>query len=137
MIRGVAMVRNVGKFAEDLDFAFRVREAGYRATYIPEAVVYHDYQRKSAAGSDGDSYLAARVRHWMILLNRHATLPQRIGFLVGGAVVGFIMVVTRQVLSGNVAALKGVPKGVGEYARELPRTGSTRTISARAGFETD
>jgi len=123
--------------AEDLDFAYRVRKAGYHATYIPEAVVYHDYQRKSAAGSNGDAYIATRVRHWMILLNRHATLPQQVAFYLGGALVGFVKVVALQVLSGNAAVLKGIPRGVGDYANDLPRPESTRPTSPRAGVETD
>lgn len=122
---------------EDLDFAYRVREAGYHATYIPEAVLYHDYQRKSANGSDGDSYIAARVRQWMILLNRHATLPQQFAFYLGGAVVGFIKITVRQILSGNASALKGIPKGVGDYASDISRTESTRPASPRAGIKTD
>jgi GT2 family glycosyltransferase len=122
---------------EDLDFALRVREAGYLGTYIPEAVVYHDYQRKTASGNGGDSYIAARVRHWMILLHRHATLPQQLGFYLGGAIVGFVKVAIRQVLSGNASALKGIPKGVGDYASDLPQPESIRPASPRAGLETD
>lgn len=123
--------------AEDLDFAYRVRSAGYEATYVPEAVVYHDYQRKSASGIDGESYIATRVRHWMILLNRHATLPQQLAFYLGGAVVGFIKITVRQILSGNASALKGIPRGVGNYASDLPRAESTRPAPPRAGIETD
>jgi len=122
---------------EDLDFSYRVREAGYRGTYVPEAVVYHDYQRKTASGNDGESYIATRVRHFMILLNRHATLPQQLAFYLGGAFVGFIKVAVRQVLSGNASALKGIPKGVGDYASDLPQTDLIRPASPRAGIETD
>ena len=123
--------------AEDLDFAYRVRNAGYQATYVPEAVVYHDYQRKSGAGRSGDSYIASRVRHWMILLNRHATLPQQIGFFLGGAVVGLFKVSLRELFNGNGAALKGIPKGVKNYADGIPRKEKVRQESHDVGVETD
>ncbi len=123
--------------AEDLDFAYRVKSAGYQATYVPEAVVYHDYHRKSGAGPDGDSYIAARVRHWMILLRRHATWPQQLGFFLGGAVVGLITIVGRQILNGNVAALKGISTGVVDYASDLPREDKIRKYSHDVGIETD
>ena len=123
--------------AEDLDFAYRVRSAGYHATYVPESVVYHDYQRKSGAGPDGDSYIAARVRHWMILLRRHATLPQQLSFFAGGAVIGLIKVVLREGLSGNAASLKGIPMGVKRCASDLPRKERIRKESHDVGIETD
>lgn len=34
---------------DDADWSFRVREAGWRVLYVPEAVVEHDYRRTSAA----------------------------------------------------------------------------------------
>ena len=123
--------------AEDLDFAYRVQSAGYQATYVPEAVVYHDYHRKSGAGRNGDTYIAARVRHWIILLRRHATLPQQLGFFLGGAVVGLIKVAFQQVLNGNVAALKGIPQGVRNYTNDLPRKEKARQESHDVGIETD
>ena len=123
--------------AEDLDFAYRVRGAGYQATYIPESIVYHDYQRKSGAGPDGDSYIAARVRHWIILLRRHATLAQQVGFFAGGAVVGLIKVALREGLNGNVASLKGIPTGVKRFVSDRPQKESVRNESRDVGIETD
>ena len=107
--------------AEDLDFAFRVRRANYQATYVPEAIVYHDYHRKNGAGQNGDLYVAARVKHWLILLRRHASIGQKLGFFLGGAVVGLSRIVRRQVLIGNVPGLSGLARGVVSYLGSRPR----------------
>jgi GT2 family glycosyltransferase len=37
--------RQVTRYAEDMEFIFRARRRGYRATFVPEAVVTHDPDR--------------------------------------------------------------------------------------------
>ena len=65
------------------------------------------------------------------------TLPEQLAFYLGGAFVGFIKVTVRQVLSGNASALKGIPQGVGEYAKELAPEETVKSKSPSVGIETD
>ena len=123
--------------AEDLDFAYRARSADYHALYIPEAVVYHDYRPKMGSGKTGESYVAERVRHWMILLRRHASLSQQVGFCIGGAAVGLIKIALREMIKGNGAVLQGIPSGVKRYVSGLPRKESAGKESHDVGIETD
>ena len=82
---------------EDLDFSYRVQQAGYHGLYVPEAVVYHDHRRTVDGGYFGETYAANKTRHWMILMRRHASLPQQSGFYLWGAPVGFIRIVCREI----------------------------------------
>ena len=105
--------------AEDTDFGFRVRAAGYKAMYVPEAVVYHDYWRKDEESAQ--LYIAARVRQWMIQLSRHATLPEKLAFYAGGALIGFLKVILRELFKGNIASIRGILVGLREYVTRESR----------------
>ena len=94
--------------AEDLDFSYRVKAAGYQATYVPDAVLFHDYVRKSATEFGGASYIAKRVTDWFKLLHRHATLAEKVAFYAGGGLIGLIKVVIRQLRKREPAALAGI-----------------------------
>ena len=104
--------------AEDTDFSYRVRNAGYRAVYVPDAVLYHDYHTKMGEGSDARSYMATRVRQWMILMRRHATLGEKLSFFLGGAMIGFLRVARQSLARGKAGAILGIPGGVRDYAGE-------------------
>jgi GT2 family glycosyltransferase len=123
--------------AEDTDFSYRVRAAGYRAVYVPDAVLYHDYRNKMGEGGDARTYMAARVRQWMILLRRHATLGERIAFYCGGAVIGLARVALGTLARGKAGALLGIPAGVREYANETPRQEKPAQAAREVRAETD
>jgi GT2 family glycosyltransferase len=97
---------------EDLDFSFRVRKAGYRAAYVPEAVVYHDHHRSVNEGEFSENYASNKTHHWMILLRRHATPAQKAGFFLIGAPLGAVRVALRELLRGNSGAIKGMLTGM-------------------------
>jgi GT2 family glycosyltransferase len=97
---------------EDLDFSFRVRKAGYFGLYVPEAVVYHDHRRSVEGGGFGEIYTANKTRHWFILMGRHASFLERTGFFLWGAPQALFRIIRRELLKGNVAALKGILKGL-------------------------
>jgi len=122
---------------EDLDFSCRVRSAGYRALYIPEAVVYHDYQPKLEGKYIGQSGLATAAERWMILVERHATLPQKISFWISSAPSKLIRAIGREVIRGNAAALQGIPQGISNYINRLARMRKARQRTPDVGIETD
>ncbi len=97
--------------AEDLDFSLRVRDAGYRASYEPEAIVFHDYIRKSPTNSGGSSFIAKRVNDWFRLFNRHASPAEKIAFVCGGGLIGLLRVVFRQIRRRDLAPLAGIATG--------------------------
>ena len=72
---------------EDLDFGFRVREAGYAALYIPDAVIFHDPSpgRTVSQGQYSETYASYRARHWLRFMRRHASPLQQAGFFIIGA----------------------------------------------------
>ena len=97
---------------EDLDFSFRVRKAGYNALYVPEAVVYHDHARTVEDGEFSESYASNKVRNLLILMRRHASLGQKLGFIFWGAPTGFVRVIFREVRNGNFGIFKGFLSGL-------------------------
>ena len=123
--------------AEDTDFSLRVRAAGYRADYVPEAVLYHDYRTKMGEGSDARSYMAARVRQWMILMRRHATAGEKIAFFSGGAVIGFMKVAFQSLARGKAGAILGIPGGVRDFADDFPGPKRPAQTGGEVRTETD
>ena len=121
--------------AEDTDFSFRVRAAGYYALYVPDSIVYHDYTRKDRQFSD--KYIAARVRQWMVLFSRHATLPEKIAFFAGGGFVGFLKIVLREIRKGNLSSIKGILAGLREYATREPGKEATGQDAPDVGVKPD
>ena len=64
---------------EDVDFCLRAARHGWRARYVPEAIVYHGggkIGRKPVA-----AYERLKVRNYFLLLRRHTTLLQKMSCL--------------------------------------------------------
>lgn len=101
---------------EDLDFSLRVREAGWRALYIPTAVAYHEVTHTFGAGYTED-YARLKAGHWLRLMRRHASPWQQLGFVVVGAPWVLGQMVLREVRRGNVSAVRGVLHGAWELGR--------------------
>ena len=103
---------------EDLDFSYRVIEAGYYGRYVPEAVVYHDHRRSVNDGKFDEVYAGNKMRHWMILLDRHATTTQKILFYCIGAPMGAARIAIRELSRRNPGAIKGI---LGSLWRQITR----------------
>lgn len=69
---------------EDLDFSMRVRAAGYRALYVPEAVVYHEVSRPSGYGLSSLAYSGRKLANWLLFVRKHASPGQALAFFLLG-----------------------------------------------------
>jgi GT2 family glycosyltransferase len=56
-------------YAEDTDLGWRARLAGWKACYVPEAIVYHHHSKKFGAYSEAKAFLVERNRIWVALKN--------------------------------------------------------------------
>jgi GT2 family glycosyltransferase len=101
---------------EDLDFSLRVREAGWRALYIPTAVAYHEVTHTFGTGYT-EEYAQLKAQHWLRLLRRHASPWQQVGFVLLGAPWALLTATVREVRRGNASAVRGLLRGVWELGR--------------------
>jgi GT2 family glycosyltransferase len=97
---------------EDLDFSLRLQEAGWEAWYIPGAVGLHDYNHTFGAAGYTEDYARHRARHWMMLMRRHASPLDWLGFVCLGVPLIAGRVILREARRGNVlGALRGLVRG--------------------------
>jgi hypothetical protein len=79
-----------------------------KVLYVPHAIVIHDHQCSFEVGAFGRVCTANRVCHWLLLLNRHASPLQRLGFYFAGALISMAQLIFREFGNSNGAAIKGV-----------------------------
>jgi GT2 family glycosyltransferase len=96
---------------EDLDFSLRLKKAGYRALYIPQAVGYHQVSHTYGEGYSED-YARHKSRHWLLFMKRHATLAERLAFYLLGAPYLAVRVFIREARRGNLGAVRGLLQGL-------------------------
>ena len=108
---------------EDLDFGLRLRGAGYRALYVPEALVFHENRPGHTFGGGMASPLYAqnKMRLWLRFLARHGSVGQKLGFWLFGAPMGFVRLVIREVGQGNLRAVSGLVSGALDHLRRRRR----------------
>ena len=56
-------------YAEDTDLGWRARLAGWKAYYVPDAVVYHHHSRQFGTYSSRKAFLVERNRIWVAFKN--------------------------------------------------------------------
>lgn len=95
---------------EDLDFSLRLRQAGYHALYVPDAVAYHEVSH-TFGGGYSEQYAQHKSRHWFVFMRRHATWWQKAGFWLVGAPFLTLRLVVREARRGNLRAVRGVVRG--------------------------
>jgi hypothetical protein len=95
---------------EDLDFSLRLRRAGYRALYAPDAVAYHLVSHTYGEGY-GEEYARHKTRHWLAFMRRHASPLEKLGFYAVGAPYLALRVFVREARRGNLAAIRGLFHG--------------------------
>jgi GT2 family glycosyltransferase len=105
---------------EDLDFGLRLRRAGYRALYVPGAIVYHEpvCGRTHTGGQYSQLYVQSKTRHWFRLLRTHASIGQQLGFALVGVPYLMVRATLRETRRGNLGALKGFLAGARDSLRK-------------------
>ena len=101
---------------EDLDFSLRLQKAGYKAMYIPRAVGYHQVSHTFGEGYS-EEYARHKSRHWLLFMQRHASLGQKFGFYVVGAPVLAVQVFIREARRGNLRAIRGLMQGLIQHRK--------------------
>jgi GT2 family glycosyltransferase len=96
---------------EDLDFSLRIRKSGFRVLYVPSALVYHEPGRTLVGTRYDEAYAARKARTWMLLLRKHASVPEKIGFFLVGVPLAFLRVLSREGRAGGLKALRGLWRG--------------------------
>jgi GT2 family glycosyltransferase len=103
---------------DDLDFSLRLSKAGHKALYVPEAVAYHKVSH--TYGKDyHEKYARLKAHNWFVFLRRHASLPQRLAFYFVGAPYLITRILIREGKKGNLAAMRGLVRGVFDFIQEL------------------
>lgn len=100
---------------EDLDFGLRAVASGYHGLYVPGAIVYHEPEpgRTFESGRYTERYASNRVRHWLELMRRHASLAEKTGFFLLGGPYLMTMLLTREWRRGNLrATIRGLVRGL-------------------------
>jgi hypothetical protein len=97
---------------EDLDFSLRLQEAGWEAWYVPPPSGCMTTTTPFGAAGYSEDYARHRARHWMMLMRRHASPLDWLGFLFVGVPLIAGRVVLREARKGNLwSALRGLVRG--------------------------
>lgn len=105
---------------EDLDLGLRLAREGWRALYVPTAVIEHDPTpgKTFEGGQYTQRWASNRARQWFIFMNRHATLPQKAAFWCVGAPWTMLRLAWREARRGNlVTAIRGLVAGAASSRR--------------------
>jgi GT2 family glycosyltransferase len=98
---------------EDVDFGFRLREAGFTGMYAPQAVVFHE-SRSSRTGMGGhysEAYARQKARTWFILMRRHASVAEKTAFALVGVPWSIVKLLVRECTRGSSGAMRGAVSG--------------------------
>ena len=117
-------------YFEDVDFAFRLRLAGYRCIQVPRAVVEHKGSALSGQDSEFTVYHNTRNRIWTFLKNM--PLPLLFVLLPAFAVTHFFYLVRSFQRGSGLAMLRGsrdAVRGLGAILRSRKAVQRARTLS--------
>lgn len=97
--------------AADVDFSLRLKKAGYRCYYVPEAVVYHERTQTLGSGQYNADYTRQKARYWYRLVRKHASPLQKMGFWLVGVPIRLSSALVREARRGNTGAVAGLIAG--------------------------
>lgn len=95
---------------EDLDFSLRLKRAGYRSLFVPQAVAYHAVSHTVGADFEPE-YAFDKSRHWFRFMQRHAPIHQRALFWAVGAPYLALRAGLREAMRGNFKAFFALLRG--------------------------
>jgi GT2 family glycosyltransferase len=100
-------------YLEDVDLAWRLRLAGWKAAYEPRAQVLHAGSASSGEGSSFKNRLLARNKVWTLLKNYPtwpllARLPLVLAYDLGSAPYRLLVQGQSAAFSGRIDALRGI-----------------------------
>lgn len=101
---------------EEIDWCWRIRKAGYRCLYIPEAKVWHKVSRAFEGGNRGALWQYYYFRNRLLFFKRHLPLTKRIHFYLTLLIKELVQMIyfslstkaTQAQKRLNRAALKGI-----------------------------
>lgn len=102
-------------FLEDVDLAWRARMAGWRAMYVPEAVVWHHHSATARHGSRFKYFHVGRNRVRLIARNAHSQQLRRHGLEM--LVYDFAYIVFVAAKDRTLAPLRGRLAGLRDWHR--------------------
>ncbi|WP_119628968.1 glycosyltransferase family 2 protein [Methylocaldum marinum] len=122
-------------YVEDVDLGFRMRLAGHRCLYVPDAVVAHVGSASTGRHSDFSIYHGHRNIVWTYIKNMPFPLfwiylPQHL-FLNIISVIWFVFFgQTRVILNAKIDAVKGIPVML-EKRRTIQRSRKIKAFDVR------
>ena len=96
---------------EDVDFSLRVRKAGYRCLYVPDAVIYHEETQTFEGGEYSRKYARQKAKNWYRLVQKHADSLEKAAFWLVGVPFRLLSAAIREARAGNVKAITGLLTG--------------------------
>jgi GT2 family glycosyltransferase len=147
-----SMLEDIGGFSrrfflylDDADVAWRARMAGWRAVYVPDAVVWHAHSATTRHGSDFKYFHVGRSRVLLLARNAHRRQLLRYGMPMLAydlAYVAFVAFVDRSLapLRGRLAGLRewraarAETTGRRSYIQLEPRQGLAAALRRRRAW---
>lgn len=74
------MAREFFLLWEEIDWCWRIRKAGYRCLYVPEAMLWHKISRSFEGGNRGPLWHYYYFRNRLLFLKRNIPLAKRVRF---------------------------------------------------------
>jgi GT2 family glycosyltransferase len=137
-----AMLEDIGRFdsgyflyLDDADVAWRARMAGWRALYVPDAIVWHDHSATTRHGSSFKYFHVGRSRVRLVAKNADRRHLLRYGaqmLLFDLAYIAFVAVADH-----SLAPLRGRLAGLREWRAVRAQTERSRRpvqLDCRQGF---
>jgi GT2 family glycosyltransferase len=145
---GEVFDEDIFAYKEDVDLAWRMRRLGYRAMFVPEAVVWHHRRAPSAPGAGWLSaffsrrrkspfvnYLSTRNHGWVLLKNDEIgnALLHAIWWLPYEIFKAVAAIFSWSGLKGEASSLIGIPRALSKRA-DLSQRVKTRGGEIRKWF---
>jgi len=95
----------------DLDFSLRVKKAGYRCVYVPDALIYHAESQTFESGQYTSIYGQQKAKNWYRFVQKNANPSQKAAFWLFAVPLRLLSAAVREIRRGNLGALFGLLSG--------------------------